>query len=61
MKTPVDRPNSEHFCSLPCELAQEPCDLCRAQRRHKTEQKALKEGQPTLKHNPFADLLRKKS
>ncbi len=60
MKKPaLDRPISDHYCSLPCELAREPCDLCQAQRRHKANQKAQAEGKPTLTHNPFASLLKK--
>lgn len=58
-KTPVDRPVSEHFCSLACEAAREPCDLCRAQRRTRATQKAQDEGTPSLSHKPFANLLRK--
>jgi hypothetical protein len=59
VKDIIDRPVSEHFCSLPCELSREPCDLCLAQRRHKTSQKDLEEGRPTLRYNPFANLLKK--
>lgn len=48
----------EHFCSDRCEITGEPCDLCMAQRRKKADDKALAEGKPTLKYNPFATLLK---
>ena len=46
-----------HFCRPACQKRGDPCSLCFAQRKHIRDQRLLKEGKPTLTHNPFAKLL----
>lgn len=50
---------SAHFCSPKCQADQVPCDLCLAQRRKHQVDLDIACARPTLRYNPFAELLKR--